>query len=122
MLLDAITGESVISVTVGELFALAGGIASLLVAMLGVYQALRTRADRLETRIGDLEDWLADAWKGGQQARGGYKQYVDSLRKDQLKARGAQEEKDRSRYRDDPFRDHPSARHDTLGPGNDTQS
>lgn len=116
-MLDAISGGSTIAITVGEMFALAGGAASLMVAVVGVYQSGLARDSRASARLDDLERFVSDEFKGGPQGRAGYKQQIESLRRDQMEERGATRER-RRRHTD---ADAPVRRH-TRGPGSDTQA
>lgn len=120
-MLDAISGGSTIAVTVSELFGIAFGAGTLIAAVVGVYQAGRSRDDKAKVRLDDLERWITDEWKGGQKERDGYKQKVDSLVQEQTEKRGAAKERDRERRRRDsdvhaPVRGHP------VEPGHDTLS
>lgn len=118
MLEQAISSGSQISVTVGELFAIAAGVAALLGAVIGVYQTGKKRDDAAARRIDDLERWYEDAWKGGAQEKGGYKQIVDSLRYDQIHGRGAKQERRKRETGEHPH----ASKHKTMGPGHDTQT
>ena len=118
-MVEPITGESMIALSVGELFSIAAGIASIIVSVATVYLAGVRRAERMETRLVDLEDWLAEEWKGGERRKGGYKQIVESLRYEQIEGRGARRQRTGEHPRS---RSHEDTRRQTLGPGHDTQT
>lgn len=117
MLDQAITSGSQIVVSVGELFGIAGGIAGVLVAVVGVYMAGVKRDDAADRKIEDIERWLDEEWKGGPRRKGGHLQTLESLRYDQIHGRGA------TAYRREATGEHPHAsKHKTMGPGHDTQA
>jgi len=118
-MLDALSAESMIAVTVSELFALASGAASIIVSVVTVYLAGVRRSERTETRVSDIEEWLIEEWKGGERRKGGYKQIVDSLRYEQIEGRGARRQRTGEHAR---TRSHSDSRRNTLGPGHDTQT
>lgn len=115
-MLDAISADSMVAVTVGEIFAIAGGAASLVMAVVGVYMAGVKRDDAADRKIGDLERWLDEEWKGGQRRKGGHLQTLESLRYDQIHGRGV------SASRRESTGEHPTTKNKTRGPGHDTQA
>jgi hypothetical protein len=109
-MLDALTNDSTLTISVEVLVTIVGAVGSLG----GVYIALQRRIDRLTAEVDDLKNWLAEDWGGGVAKRAGHKQTLESLRRDQERSRGAADEKRRRTG------EHAPHKHPTMGPGHDT--